>query len=30
MTPSRKLSDLTVEAAVAAGVELGFNFQDGD
>ena len=26
----QKLSDLTVEAAVAAGVELGFNFQDGD
>lgn len=26
----QKLADLTVEAAVAAGVELGFNFQDGD
>ena len=24
------LADLSVEAAVAAGVELGFNFQDGD
>ena len=26
----QELSDLTVEAAIAAGVELGFNFQDGD
>ncbi len=26
----QELADLTVEAAVAAGVELGFNFQDGD
>ena len=26
----QELSDLTIEAAVAAGVELGFNFQDGD
>lgn len=26
----QELSDLSVEAAVAAGVELGFNFQDGD